>query len=269
MRAAIYARFSTELQRKESIDDQYRACERVARAEGFEIVARFADRGVSGGTADRPGYQSLLTAARDGAFEVVVAEDLSRLWRSRAEFGSRSAELEDLNVHLVTCVGDDTRRDGYGLVLGIKSAIAEHQRREISYRTRRGMEGLAAAGKSTGGKCYGYGPPGEAEVVRRIFDLAAHGARPAEIARTLNREGVPGPRGPRWSLNAAKRILANPRYAGQAIWGRTIRRTRAQDGRRGRPVISPGGPLVVREGPALVDAAIWAVVQSLVRHSAA
>ena len=111
MRAAIYARFSTELQRQESIDDQIRQCERVARTQGFEVVARFADRGISGGTADRPGYQSLLTAARDGAFEVVVAEDLSRLWRSRAEFGTRSAELEDLNVHLVTLRARLQRRD--------------------------------------------------------------------------------------------------------------------------------------------------------------
>jgi site-specific DNA recombinase len=245
MRAALYARFSTENQSEASIDDQIRACERTAVSQGLDVVRRFSDRSISAGTADRPGYQSLLTAARAGEFEVIVTEDLSRLWRNRAEFGARSAELEDLNVQLITCTGDDTRRDGYGLVLGIKSAMAEAYRKEVSYRTRRGMEGLAAAGKSTGGKCYGYAP-GEADVVRRIFDMATHGARCAEIARTLNREGVPGPRGPRWSLNAAKRILANPRYRGVLAWGRTQNRTRAQDGRRGRPIERPEGPLTVR-----------------------
>jgi DNA invertase Pin-like site-specific DNA recombinase len=129
MRAAIYARYSTDLQRKESIDDQFRACARLAAAQGFTVVYKLYDEAISGGTAGRPGYQSLLEAARRHEIEVVVVEDLSRLWRNRATYGQDSAELEDLNVHLITCVGDDTRRDGYGLVLGIKSAIAEHQRR--------------------------------------------------------------------------------------------------------------------------------------------
>jgi site-specific DNA recombinase len=258
MRAALYARFSTELQRKESIDDQYRACARLARVSNIQIVERYADEGVSGGITERPGYQALLAGARAGTFGIIITEDISRLWRSRAEFGQRSAELEDLNVHILTCVGDDTRRDGYGLMLGIKSAMAEAYRKEVSYRTRRGMEGLAATGKSTGGKCFGYGP-GEAGVVRQIFALAAAGARPAEIARTLNREMVPGPRGPYWSLNAAKRILRNPRFAGRLMWGKTEAKTRAQDGRRGRPVERPEGPLVVRAIPALVDPLLWDV----------
>ena len=257
MRAAIYARYSTDKQREESIDDQYLQCERTAASIGADVVRRFADSGISGGTARRPGYAALLEAARAAEFDVIVTEDISRLWRNRAEFGPRTAELEDLNVHLVTCVGDDTRRDGYGLVLGIKSAIAEHQRREISYRTRRGMEGLAAAGKSTGGRCFGYGSPAEADTVRWLFAQRRQGVELREMVAALTRAGTPAPRGPRWSYNAVKRILANPRYAGRAIWGRTRNVTRAQDGRRGRPVMSPGGPLVVREGPALVDPLEW------------
>ena len=261
MRAALYARFSTELQREESIDDQFRQCERTASASGFEVVARFSDASVSGGVSARPGYQQLLASARRREFDVIVTEDLSRLWRARAEFGQRSAELEDLEVQLVTCTGDDTRRDGYGLVLGIKSAIAEHQRREISYRTRRGMEGLAAAGKSTGGRCYGYGSPSEADTVRRVFRERAAGMELREILAGLTRDGLAAPRGPRWSYNAVKRILRNPRYKGDISWGRTVNRTRAQDGRRGRPTVRQE-PLVRREAPeaALVSPAAWGAV---------
>jgi site-specific DNA recombinase len=257
MRAALYARYSTELQSKDSIDDQYRQCERTAVTNGFEIVARFEDREISGGVTARPGYQAMLAAARAKTFDVIVAEDLSRLWRARAEFGMRSAELEDLGVDCVFCTGDDTRRDGYGLVLGIKSAIAEHQRREISYRTRRGMEGLAAAGKSTGGRCFGYGSPAEADTVRRLFRERRQGLGIRQMVAGLERDGVAAPRGPRWSYNAVKRILGNPRYAGTAVWGKTQNRTRAQDGRRGRPVVRPGGPLVIRTVPALVDPLEW------------
>jgi len=264
VRAALYARYSTDQQREESIDDQYRACERVAAAAGFEVAARYSDAGISGGTADRPGYQAMLAAARTGAFGVIVAEDISRLWRNRSDFGQQSAELEDLNVHLITCVGDDTRRDGYGLVLGIKSAIAEHQRREISYRTRRGMEGLARAGKSTGGRLYGYASDAEAATVRRIFEMRAGGASLGAIVASLR--GVPGPRGPYWHLNAVKRLLANPRYAGRLEWGRTEVRRGARDSRSKRVLLRPEGPLVRRSIPALVDPRLWAVVQSGLAH---
>lgn len=259
MRAALYARYSTDRQKEVSIEDQFRQCERVARVQGFDIVARFEDRGVSGGTSERSGYQSLLAAVRSGVIQTVVTEDLSRLWRSRAEFGLRSAELEDLNVHLVTCVGDDTRRDGYGLILGIKSAIAEHQRREISYRTRRGMEGLAAAGKSTGGRCYGYGSPAEADTVRRLFRERAAGMELREMVARLQRDGVAAPRGPRWSYNTLKRLLSNPRYAGRVVWGATVATGGARDSRLKRHLKRPEGPLVARidESQQLVDPLIW------------
>jgi site-specific DNA recombinase len=129
MKAALYARFSTEKQRDASVDDQFRECERVARAAGLEVVARFDEKATSWGTHTRPGYQALLTAARRRDFDVIVTEDISRLWRNRAEFGPRSAELEDFGVHWLTCVGDDARRDGWGLVIQINQAVAEHARR--------------------------------------------------------------------------------------------------------------------------------------------
>jgi site-specific DNA recombinase len=263
MRAAIYARFSTEKQRDASIDDQFRECERVARAAGFEVIARFDNRGISGGTATRPGYQALLTAARARQFEVIVTEDISRLWRNRAEFGPRSAELEDLGVHCLTCVGDDTRRDGWGLVIQIKQAVAEHARREASYRTRRGLEGNAIAGKSTGGRAYGYIPARdsksgqveinevEAPIVRRIFEMYASDASARTIAATFNAEGIPSP-GAGWKrsarrqdgkwlasaihgdLNRGTGILNNRRYTGVVLWGRSEWKRSAADSKKRR-----------------------------------
>lgn len=239
MRAAVYARFSTELQRHESIDDQFRVCERAAAATGLTIVARYNDRGISGGTTAREGYQSLLADARSGFFDVIIAEDVSRLWRSRGEYGARSAELEDLGVHLITCTGDDTRRDGWGLMLGIKSAVAEHQRREISYRTKRGMEGKALAKESTGGKCYGYVKsmsqvePLEASRIRDIF-LLGLSLSPQKIAATLNQRGWEPPRGRSWGRTSIMLLLRNRRYLGAVIYGQTEGRPSAVDSRRKR-----------------------------------
>ena len=88
LRAALYARYSTDKRRVESLDDQYHVCEQVAKREGFTVVARFGDREISGGTADRPGYQSMLDAARQRQFDVIIVEDISRLWRNRAGHGA-------------------------------------------------------------------------------------------------------------------------------------------------------------------------------------
>jgi len=51
MKAALYARFSSDKQSEASIDDQFRICERIADAEGFDVVARFSDAAITGGTA--------------------------------------------------------------------------------------------------------------------------------------------------------------------------------------------------------------------------
>jgi site-specific DNA recombinase len=262
-RAAIYARFSTDKQRDASIDDQFRECERVAKTAGLEVVSRFEDKGISAGTHQRPGYQAMLSEARAHNFDVLISEDISRLWRNRSEYGQRSAELEDLGVHLLTCVGDDTRRDGWGLVLQIKQAVAEQARREASYRTRRGLEGNALSGKPTGGRAYGYVPAGdsatgqieveptEAAVVRRIFELYADGVSPRGISASLNDEAIPSP-GSKWQrterrhdskwlasaihgdVNRGTGMLNNKRYIGVITWGRSEWKRSAADSKNRR-----------------------------------
>lgn len=254
MKAALYARFSTDKQREASIDDQHRQNQRVADGHQLLVGLRFADEGISGGTAQRPGYQSMLDAARRGEFDVIIAEDISRLWRNRAEYGSRSAELEDLGVHLLTAVGDDTRRDGW-MVVTIKLALAEQGRREISYRTRRGMEGLALNGQSTGGRCYGYRNGDiyehEAKTVRQIFAWAVeYGCNTRWIAKRLNAttlEFFPAPRGGRWSHSTIQGILANRRYTGAVIYGATESKGGARDSRLKTRVERSGGPIASRQ----------------------
>jgi DNA invertase Pin-like site-specific DNA recombinase len=249
---------STDKQSEASVEDQFRVCERVAEREGLEIVARYHDRGISGGAAQRPGYQEMLVAARCGAFEAIIAEDVERIWRNRAESGPRSAEWEDLGIHLLTAVGDDTRRTGWGLLIQIKQAIGEEARKQASYRTRRGQEGKALAGKPTGGRAYGYVAAQdsgtglieidqvEAPTVRRVFELYAEGVSPRNIAARFNEEGIPSP-GAKWKrterrkdgkwlasaihgdVNRGTGILNNRRYAGVMVWGRSEWKRSAAD----------------------------------------
>jgi site-specific DNA recombinase len=81
-RAAIYARFSTDLQNERSVDDQVALCEDYARREGYAVVAKYEDRARSGASVlGRDGLLKLLDDARAGLFDVLIAEALDRLSR--------------------------------------------------------------------------------------------------------------------------------------------------------------------------------------------
>lgn len=298
MKAALYARFSTEKQSEASIDDQFRVCERIAEREGFEVVERYSDAALSGGTSSRPGYQSLLRAARRREIGVIVAEDSSRLWRELSEQWRALKELQDLGVHVVGH-GLDTRREESKILLAVSGAMAEAYRDEIARRTRRGLEGRAVAGQATGGKAYGYvavrdGSTGrielneeQAAIVRRIFEMYATGMSPRTIAVTLNDEGVPSP-GSSWKRAARRKtgwlasaihgdvtrgsgILNNRRYVGVVTWGRSQWKRGASDSSKRRMTMNAKAlHQATDERLRIVPQALWDRVkarQSLVQRT--
>lgn len=272
-RAACYARFSTEMQSVNSIKDQLRVCGRLAAQHGFAVVADFSDAAISGGTAARPGYQKMLEAARRGDLDVILAEDTSRLWRNLAEQAPRLAELEDLGVHVVTH-DLDTRSESAGILGAVLGAASAGYRKEIGRRTRRGLEGLARAGRPTGGKAYAYIAaadsgtgqvevnPTEAATVVRIYELYAGGASPRTIAELLNAENVPSP-GSTWKRESRRKskwllsgiwgdprrglgILNNEQYIGRVVWNRFKWVRSAADSSRRRYVLNPEAEWIVR-----------------------
>ena len=102
MRAVIYARYSSDNQREASIEDQIRICRAHIEGEGWTCVEVYKDQAMSGASALRPDYQKLLEAARNGAFQVVVAEALDRLSRDQADVAYLYKHLSFLDIKLVT-----------------------------------------------------------------------------------------------------------------------------------------------------------------------
>src|SRR6516162_5130108 len=85
-RAAIYARFSTDLQSDRSIDDQVDVCRTYAERNGLTVVSVFSDRALSGSSVhQRHGMQELLTAARDRRLDVLITETMSRVGRDEED----------------------------------------------------------------------------------------------------------------------------------------------------------------------------------------
>ena len=148
MRAALYARFSTELQRRESIEDQLRACRAWCERTGLEVVAEYEDAAISGASmSNRPGLQALVAAAQGRRFDVVVTEALDRLSRSQGDVATLFEDLRCYGVGIRTLAEGEVEEMAIGLK-GTMNALL----REIGRKTRRGMVGVAQAGRRT----YGY-----------------------------------------------------------------------------------------------------------------
>ena len=296
MKAAIYARYSTELQSADSIGDQFRVCERLAERHGFTVGKRFSDAAITGGTAERPGYQELLRGARAKEFKIILAEDTSRLWRSLPEQWRAVAELLDAGLHIVT-QDIDTRSDNFKILLSMHGAMADVYRDQIAYRTRRGLEGKARSGKPTGGRAFGYIAardsatgqreihPDQAGTVRQIFQWYAEGKSPRWIAGELNRRGVPSP-GASWNrtserLNSKRRrgwvstaihgdrkrgtgILNNRAYIGEIVWNRSTWKRSVADSKQRRWELNDDNVLVKHheERLRIVPQDLWDAVKA-------
>jgi DNA invertase Pin-like site-specific DNA recombinase len=83
MPATVYARYSSENQRPESIDDQISACRKLAKQRSIVIADDhiYSDQAQSGARSDRPALAALMAAARSAEFDAVMVDDLSRLAR--------------------------------------------------------------------------------------------------------------------------------------------------------------------------------------------
>src|SRR5262252_1930973 len=102
-KAAIYARFSSDLQKDRSIDDQVALCREHAKRQGWQIVAVYADRAVSGtSTYGRNEYTRMCRDGEAGCFDVILAEDLDRLGRKQADTSNLRERMEFLGIEVHT-----------------------------------------------------------------------------------------------------------------------------------------------------------------------
>ncbi|WP_309085773.1 recombinase family protein [Chelativorans sp.] len=278
-RAAIYARFSTELQNEKSTEDQIALCRAHARRGGLDVVAVYEDKARSGASVfGRDGLMSLMEAARQRAFEVVVVEALDRLSRDMEDLAGIHKRLSFLGIE-IQAVHDGTAD---AILVGLRGLVGQLQREDGAKKVRRGMAGVVRSGRHAGGRAYGYRPvpgrPGELEiveeearVVRRIFSAYAAGQAPRDIAGALNREGIAPPRGARWNASTingnAQRgagLIFNELYAGRIVWNKVRMVKNPDTGKRlSRP--NPKDQWQVIEVPQLriVDDETWRCAQEI------
>ncbi|RDD60498.1 recombinase family protein [Ferruginivarius sediminum] len=284
-RVAFYARYSSDRQHERSIEDQLRDLTAKAEREGWTVVETYCDYAVSGAHAgNRPALQQLLADAAARRFDVVLAEGLDRLSRSQRDVADIHERLTFAEVRLMTLSEGEVSE----LHVGLKGTMNALELKALANRVRRGQRGRIHDKLSAGGLPYGYrvvreldarGEPvrgkreidaEQAEVIRRIFAAYVAGESPRAIARRLNDEGVPPPRGTKWNASTINGhrtrrygILCNELYVGFLIWNRQRFVKDPATGKRiGR--LNPREEWIVVEVPelAIVDRELWDAAQT-------
>ncbi|WP_313352172.1 recombinase family protein [Paracoccus sp. (in: a-proteobacteria)] len=102
LRAAIYARYSSDNQREASLEDQIRICRRLIAQKDWIIAEIYSDAAISGASLLRPGYQKLQDDARRGRINVVVAESLDRISRDQEHIAAFYKQMSFLGIPLIT-----------------------------------------------------------------------------------------------------------------------------------------------------------------------
>ena len=295
MRCAVYARFSSDLQRPTSIEDQIRDCRQLAVEKGWSIVEDFVrfDHAKTGATmAGRDALNSLIVDAKrkPAPFDCLLVDDTSRLARYLPDVLKLNDSLRYYGVFIYAVAQRlDCREKTARSLLTLHGMMDEQFLVGLAEKVHRGQEGRALKGLQPGGKCFGYrNVPIEdptrmakygraaisgvkleideiqASIVRRVFEMYSNGDSLSVIAKALNAEGVMAPQSPRkrkvsgWFPSAIREMLRNERYRGIFVWNRTRKERNPETGRKiSRP--RPENDWVRVEVPEwrIVDEDLW------------
>jgi DNA invertase Pin-like site-specific DNA recombinase len=303
-KCAIYARYSCDLSRPSSIEDQTRKCrQECQRHNGWAIAEEWvvADREVSGRSlVGRDALASLKEAAKRKVrpFDCIIIDDTSRLGRNVPDVLKLAQVFEHYGVALQFVSPPLNSCDpSFHILLTFKAMMDEQYSIGLADKVWRGLEGRVLKGYNAGAACYGYrnvavpdptgkgdgllgvrleSVPEKAKVVVWIFEMYAGGFSLDGIAKVLRAEGILAPKPPRknsvrgWSADGIAEILRNKRYIGIYEWGRT---TNSRDPETGRIVTKPRpeDKWVRFDNPAwkIVSEELWEKVQKqleLKRH---
>lgn len=243
-RAAIYARYSSDLQRSESIDAQIRACKYYAQRFDLEVVRIYADAAKSGkSTKKREDFLDMMEDAARDIFDVLLVHKLSRFSRRGTDTLNNKERLDSLGVELISVTERLDNTPEGRLMLYVITGMNEFYSANLAAETMKGLRENAYNGKHTGGLPplgYDVDPvtkkltinPSEAEAVRMIFSMYLSGCGYGEIVDTLNAHGYLTKRGAPFGRNSIHDILVNEKYTGLLTYDKIASKT--PDGRMNR-----------------------------------
>ena len=225
IRGVIYARYSSDAQREESIDAQIRENTAFAQRSGIEIVGTYIDRALSAKTDNRPEFQQMIRDSAKKKFDVVIVWRLDRFSRNRYDSAKYKAILKKNNVRVISATENISENPEGILLESVLEGYAEYFSAELAVKVTRGMVENALKAKYNGGTVpLGYTidennhfqiDPITAPAILEMFEMYASGSTMQEIVDTMNAMGIRSGRGKLITVNGVTRMLHNRKYIGE------------------------------------------------------
>ena len=232
MKAVIYARYSSDNQREESIEGQLRECTAFAEKNGITILRHYIDRAFSAKTDNRPEFQNMIKDSGKKLFDMVIVWKLDRFARNRYDSARYKSLLKKNGVKVVSAT-EVISEGAEGIILeSVLEGYAEYYSADLAEKVVRGMTDNALKCKFNGGTIpIGYVIDAEqhfqvdpitAPYVLEVFKRYDKGATMTELRDWLNEQGVKNTRGNPITYNSIQHMLCNRRYIGEFAFRDTV-----------------------------------------------
>lgn len=234
-RTVIYARFSSDMQREESIDAQVRACKAYAKSKGYTVVKEYVDEAKSGrDVTKRDAYNQMLADAMEDKFDVIIFHKIDRNSRNELNYFTFKDKLEKLGIRYEYAAQPIDALSPEGQMMEtMMVGMAAYYSRNLAKETKKGLNENAYKALFNGG-CPPLGykivdkkyviDEQEAAAVRLIFELYLNGQGYAAICRELSAKGYTTKAGKAFAKNSLHDILCNEKYIGTYTFNKIPRK---------------------------------------------
>jgi len=228
LRVVYYARVSTDRDEQlNSLENQVNYYDNYINSNpNWTFSGGYIDEGISGTSVEkRENFLKMITAAKNGMFDLIVTKEISRFSRSTLDSIKYTQELLECGVGVYFQSDNiNTLYTDAELRLTIMSSIAQDEMRRLSERVKFGMKRAYESGKVLGSdNIYGYNKTDgkleinedEAKFVRDLFQMYAedkYGYR--TLAQMLTEKGYCSKAGKEINPATLKGIISNPKYKG-------------------------------------------------------
>ena len=235
MRAALYARVSTDEQAKEgfSLDAQIKKLEAYCRFKGYEVAGYYREEGFSGRNTNRPEYQRMFSDIAH--WDVLLVLKMDRIHRNSVNFAGMMDVLNKNGKQFESVQENYDTSNAMGrFVMDMMQRIAQLESERTGERVKDGMTYKARNETGTLGSGHPYGYEfdngrlrvinDEALTVRAIYRMYIRGSSMDDIAKSLNDASIPAKKGGKWNRQSVCNILHNPLYVGYNRWDGMVRK---------------------------------------------
>ena len=232
MTGVIYARYSSDNQREESIEGQNRECTAYAEQNGITILTHYIDRAMSARSDNRPQFQQMIRDSEKKLFDVIIVWKLDRFSRDRYDSAHYKHLLKKNGVRVISAT-EAIAEGPEGIIMeSLLEGMSEYYSAELSVKIKRGQTENALKGKNNGGHIplgYRVGPddvleidPLTAPFAQEVFRRYDSGETITAIVQYLNDSGIRTSKGKPFRIGSLNAVLRNRKYIGEYHYGSIV-----------------------------------------------